>query len=1003
MSIKYHVDTHETSPRFPPVSRLTAMEIEGCLGCSECVKRESCVYRVYEEREYDPHQLVDTGDGMCVACMRCVQECKKGILSRTVNPQFARMGDSHWRPEIIAALWRQAATGRIPVSGAGYRGPFAGTGFNEMWTDMSEIVRPTRDGIHGREYISTVIELGRRPAKLAFDAAGNMLDEMPHFTEIPIPAVLEIPNRRFITDPVKQAIARGARLTHTYAVCDLNDACGVLADQQNHLIARFAPGVDDPAQLRDINIVELAYSAAVTEEIRKLKARYPKLITSIRLPLDEHAVERAVSLAADGAEIIHLQAHERAVGLGARQHDFVTTLVKEVHFALLEESVRDQVTVLLSGGIAAAEFIPKSIACGTDGVGIDLALLVALECRLCPDCEDVPECPVSLDQTPVEWGAQRIANLVGAWHSQLIEVMGAMGLREVRRLRGELGRTMFFDDLEKDNFGPEFGERRLSIEQALADKAEDRLNRDCPPPAKDASFALLKDKVQECPSRYRNALAKFLVVRTSACEECGKCAEVCQYGVHPEYTKKKLTPKSHLCIGVEKCRAQGDCCVDHCPSHAIRIGPNPMWKTFGDPRWPADLLAATWIQAETGRPPENGLEYKVGTSGGGFDRIEFKFPEEPPDKSFGPDDVDLRIPINRRDDGAHHVTIGLPFYGGGMSFGSISLSTMVGRAIAFKAANSFTCTGEGGYPRELEPYDDHVITQVATGLFGVREETIQRVKMMEFKYAQGAKPGLGGHLLGEKNTPAVSVMRETVAGYPLFSPFPFHSVYSVEDHKKHVDWMKAINPKIIVAVKVSGAADVDMVAVGSYYADAHVVHLDGSYGGTGAAPDIAKKNIAMPIEYAVPKVHRFLQEEGVRDEITLIASGGVRTAWDVAKIIALGADGVVTGTVDVVALECIRCGACESGRGCPKSIATTDPELSMGFDEKWAGQRLINLFHSWAIQLQDICYRLGLKSIRDLVGRSDLLVHLDYEEAHSIEHDKVEIELEQCIPILSNS
>jgi len=139
-------------------------------------------------------------------------------------------------------------------------------------------------------------------------------------------------------------------------------------------------------------------------------------------------------------------------------------------------------------------------------------------------------------------------------------------------------------------------------------------------------------------------------------------------------------------------------------------------------------------------------------------------------------------------------------------------------------------------------------------------------------------------------------------------------------------------------------------------------------------------------------VHRFLVEEGARDKITLIASGGVRSAWDVAKIIALGADGVVTGTADVVALECIRCGACESGRGCPKSIATTDPELSMGFDEKWAGQRLINLFHSWAIQLQDICYRLGLKSIRDLVGRSDLLVHLDYEEGYSIEHDKVEIE-----------
>ncbi len=232
--------------------------------------------------------------------------------------------------------------------------------------------------------------------------------------------------------------------------------------------------------------------------------------------------------------------------------------------------------------------------------------------------------------------------------------------------------------------------------------------------------------------------------------------------------------------------------------------------------------------------------------------------------------------------------------------------------------------------------------------------------------------------MGDKVTSTVAGIREAVEGSSLFSPFPFHSVYSVEDHKKHLDWIDQINPKAVISVKVSTPTDVDMVAVGSYYAGANVIHLDGSYGGTGAAPDIAKKNIAMPIEYAIPKVHRFLVAEGIRDKITLIASGGIRTAWDAAKAIALGADGVVTGTVDLVALECVRCGACESGRGCPRGIATTDPELAALFDADWGTQRIVNLLDSWALQLRSILFGFGMGGVRELVGRSDLLEHLDY-------------------------
>jgi glutamate synthase domain-containing protein 2 len=224
-------------------------------------------------------------------------------------------------------------------------------------------------------------------------------------------------------------------------------------------------------------------------------------------------------------------------------------------------------------------------------------------------------------------------------------------------------------------------------------------------------------------------------------------------------------------------------------------------------------------------------------------------------------------------------------------------------------------------------------------------------------------------------------MREAVAGNALFSPFPFHSVYSVEDHQKHLDWIKHVNSHALVSVKVSTPNDVDMVAVGSYCAGAHIIHLDGSYGGTGAAPDIAKKNIAMPIEYAIAKVHKFLAAEGIRDSVTLIVSGGARTADDVMKAIALGADGVVIGTAEMVALGCVRCACCESGRGCPRGIASTDPELMMQMDLDWATQRLVNLLNAWREQIVDILVRLGLRSVKELRGRSDLLYYMAEEDA----------------------
>jgi len=401
---------------------------------------------------------------------------------------------------------------------------------------------------------------------------------------------------------------------------------------------------------------------------------------------------------------------------------------------------------------------------------------------------------------------------------------------------------------------------------------------------------------------------------------------------------------------------------------------------MGDARWTADLILTTWTQAETGRPPDNGLEYQVGRSGGGFGVLTFKFL---PRELWVPelDTIGTAISLNRRPYD-RKIEIPVPWYGAGMSFGSISEQIMLARAKAARQWGTYTCTGEGGYPDSLVPYREHVVTQVATGMFGVREETILWAPIIEFKYAQGAKPGLGGHLLGDKTTDTVAKMRESVPWVSLFSPFPFHSVYSVEDHKKHIDWVKVINPDALISVKVSTPTDVDMVAVGSYYAGAHIIQIDGGYGGTGAAPEIAKKNIAMPIELAIPKVHRFLVQEGIRDEVVLMASGGIRTADDIAKIIALGADGCVLGTTELVALGCTRCSNCERGRGCPFGLTTTDPQLSHLVDPDWGAERIGRLYASYQMQLRDILCRLGLRSVQELRGRTDLLIYRGKEGHH---------------------
>jgi hypothetical protein len=223
-------------------------------------------------------------------------------------------------------------------------------------------------------------------------------------------------------------------------------------------------GANLPADvLGQTRLVEIPDGKDVRERIGKLKAKHPELVVAVRVHLDAKGCERVIELAEyDEIEVIHAVADSNGNEIGTAKPRFIRDLLRQMHLAMTEKGIRDHVTLIAGGGIALAEHIAKSLLCGADAISIDLPLLVALECHLCKSCKPGDKCPAKLDDIDLDYGAGRMTNLLSAWHNQLIELMGAMGIREARRLRGETGRAMFFEELEEETFGKLFGTRNQS-------------------------------------------------------------------------------------------------------------------------------------------------------------------------------------------------------------------------------------------------------------------------------------------------------------------------------------------------------------------------------------------------------------------------------------------------------------------------------------------------------------------------------------------------------------
>jgi len=447
---RYHIETKETPPLANLPSKFKIRRLNNCLDVGECA--EVCIYEVHKMMA--EKKISEPIEDRCRGCFLCYLRCPENAIIMQMNPEFKKLGNSYFTPERMETIYFEAETGRVPVSGTGYGGPFSGKGFDGMWFDFSEIVRPTRDGIHGREYISTSVDLGRKPPYLQFSKDGRLLSDSPRTIEIPIPIILDAPLACGNKENLLFSLAKAATKLETFAIVDAREYSSDLLPFKSNLIPRIdADEIDQFADLTEISrIVEVDFKndCDAMDPIENVRRRNPSALISSRFPYDERSCEQTEALVKIGSDIAHYYVEEEIV---EKDPDILKRAIQSVHSYLVDRNIRESITLVHEGGIAEAAHVSKSMIVGADVVSVGLAYQIALGCRVCYGDKHASDCRMGVKAEETELATQRITNLMGSWRDQLLEVLGGMGLREVRRQRGEIGRAIFHEDLEKRIFG----------------------------------------------------------------------------------------------------------------------------------------------------------------------------------------------------------------------------------------------------------------------------------------------------------------------------------------------------------------------------------------------------------------------------------------------------------------------------------------------------------------------------------------------------------------------
>ena len=472
----------------------------------------------------------------------------------------------------------------------------------------------------------------------------------------------------------------------------------------------------------------------------------------------------------------------------------------------------------------------------------------------------------------------------------------------------------------------------------------------------------------------------FDVVRDERrCINCRVCENQCANGVH-RYDEKLgvMIADEHKCVDCQRC-------VSFCPTHALKIVKNR--NDFREnANWQSDTIKEIYKQSASGGvllssmgDPKPQPVY--------FDKILINASQvtNPPIDPLR-EPMETRVflgkkpaEIKRLADGRidtslpPQIRLSMPVMFSAMSYGSISYNAHAALAKAADKLGICYNTGEGGLHEDFYVYGKNTVVQVASGRFGVHEKYLSAGAAIEIKMGQGAKPGIGGHLPASKIVGDVARTRMIPEGSDAISPAPHHDIYSIEDLRQLVYSLKeATEYKKPIIVKVAAVHNIAAIASGIARSGADVIAIDGLRGGTGAAPTRIRDNVGIPIELALAAVDQRLRDEGIRNNVSLVVGGSIRSSADVVKAVALGADACYVATAALVALGCHLCRNCQSGT-CNWGIATQRPELVARLDPEEGAERLVNLMTAWRHEIKELMGGMGINSIEALRGNRLML------------------------------